>query len=82
MGTHNLCLEQKYEKYQILFYLKTFKCGKKKFLVVKFSIYLNRRVFVMSSQDDLRRCWSLKSYCRFCHALANLLCLSSPHSQL
>ena len=33
--------EQKYEKYQN-FYLKIFI-----FLVVKFSIYLNRRVFVM-----------------------------------
>ena len=39
--THNLCFEQKYEKYQS-FYLKTFS-----FSVVKFSIYLNRRVFVM-----------------------------------
>ena len=35
-STHNLCFEQKYEKYQN-FYV----------LVVKFSIYLNRRVFVM-----------------------------------
>ena len=34
--------EQKYEKYQN-FYLKIFT-----FLVVKFSIYLNRRVFVMN----------------------------------
>ena len=41
MSTHNLCFEQKYEKYQN-FYLKTFS-----FLVVKFSIYLNRRVFIM-----------------------------------
>ena len=40
-NTHNLCFEQKYEKYQN-FYLKIFI-----FLVVKFSIYLNRRVFVM-----------------------------------
>ena len=43
MNTHNLCFEQNYEKY------------KKKlsesfpFLVVKFSIYLNRRVFVMKT---------------------------------
>ena len=40
MSTHNLCFEQKYEKYQS-FYLKT------QFLVVKFSIYLNRHIFVM-----------------------------------
>ena len=40
---HNLCFEQKYEKYQN-FYLKIFI-----FLVVKISIYFNRRVFVMLS---------------------------------
>ena len=39
MSTNNLCFEQKYENYQN-FYLKTFS-----FLVVKFSIYLNRCVF-------------------------------------
>ena len=44
MSTHNLCFEQLYEKYQN-FYLKNFK-----FLEVKFSIYLNRRVFVMHWQ--------------------------------
>ena len=41
MSTHNLCFEQKYEKDQN-FYLKIFS-----FSVVKFSVYLNRRVFVM-----------------------------------
>ena len=35
-STHNLCFEQKYEIYQKLLVL-----------VVKFSIYLHRRVFVM-----------------------------------
>ena len=40
-STHNLCFEQKDEKYQNLS-LKTFR-----FSVVTFSIYLNRRVFVM-----------------------------------
>ena len=40
-STHSLCSEQKYKKYQN-FYLKTFS-----FLVLKFSIYLNRRAFVM-----------------------------------
>ena len=40
-STHNLCFEQKYEKYQI-FLSENFP-----FLVVKFSIYLNRCVFVM-----------------------------------
>ena len=41
-GTHNLCFEQKCERYQN-FDLKIFIF----FLVVKFSVYLNRRVFVM-----------------------------------
>ena len=41
MSTHYLCFEQKYEKY-LNFYLKL-----SFFLVVKFSIYLNTRVFVM-----------------------------------
>ena len=42
MSTHNLCFEQKYEKYQ------NFVSENFSFLVVKFSIYLNRRVFVMA----------------------------------
>ena len=46
MSTHNLCFEQKYEKYQN-FLFENFQ-----FLVVKFSIFLNRCVFVMSSKDD------------------------------
>ena len=41
MNTHNLCFEQKYEKYQS--FLSEFF----QFLEVTFSIYLNRRVFVM-----------------------------------
>ena len=47
MSTQNLCFEQKYEKYQIFFYLKNFI-----FLVVKFSIYLNRHVFVMPTHSS------------------------------
>ena len=47
-STHNLCVEQKCEKYQI-FLSENFQV-----LVVKFSIYLNRCVFVM---DETRlRC--------------------------
>ena len=41
MSTHNLCFEQKYEKYQ------SFLSENFQFLKVKFSIYLNRHVFVM-----------------------------------
>ena len=41
MSTHNLCFEQKFEKYQ-RFLSEIFQ-----FSEVKFSIYLNRRVFVM-----------------------------------
>ena len=43
MHIHNLCFEQKYEKCQ------NFLFEKFPFLVVKFSIYLNRHVFVMCS---------------------------------
>ena len=42
MNTHNLCFEQKLEKYQY-FLSENFQ-----FLEVKFSIYLNRCVFVIS----------------------------------
>ena len=41
MSIHNLCFEQKYEKYQNVL-SENFH-----FLVVKFSVYLNRLVFVM-----------------------------------
>ena len=41
MSTHNLCFEQKYEKYQ------NFSSEIFHFLMVKFSVYFNRRVFVM-----------------------------------
>ena len=43
MSTHNLWFEQKYEKYQNVL-SENFH-----FLVVKFSVYLNRHVFVMTS---------------------------------
>ena len=42
-STHNLCFEQKYEKYQ------KFSSENFHFLVVKFSVYLNRHVFVMAT---------------------------------
>ena len=41
MSTHNLCFEQKYGKY------RSFLSENFQFLEMKFSIYLNRRVFVM-----------------------------------
>ena len=41
MSTHNLCFEQKCEKYQ------NFLSENFQFLEVKLSIYLNRHVFVM-----------------------------------
>ena len=40
-STHNLCFEQNPEKYQ------NFLSENFHFLVVKFSVYLNRHVFVM-----------------------------------
>ena len=50
-SNHNPCFEQKYEKYQ------SFSSENFQFLEVKFSICLNRRVFVMvlaQSGQDLR----------------------------
>ena len=45
-STHNLCFELKYDNYQNFFLSETFI-----FLVVKFSVYLNRHVFVMHFPD-------------------------------
>ena len=41
MSTQNLCFDQKYEN------ISEFLLEKFQFLVVKFAVYLNRRVFVM-----------------------------------
>ena len=46
MSTHNLCFEQKYEKDQ-RFLSENFQ-----FFGVKFSIYLNRPVFVMDRKNQ------------------------------
>ena len=46
MSTCNLCFEQKYEKFQN-FLSKNFS-----FLVVKFSVYLNRHVFIMTCKNS------------------------------
>ena len=52
-NTHTLCLEQKYEKYQSLLYivflllLFCFLSENFQILKVKFSINLNRHIFVM-----------------------------------
>ena len=48
-STHNLCFEQEYEKVSEIL-SENFP-----FLVVKFSIYLNRRVFVMNLYHSLGR---------------------------
>ena len=47
MSTHNLCFEQKYEKYL------SFLSENVLFLEVQFSIYLNRHVFVMGKYFPL-----------------------------
>ena len=48
-STHNLCFEQKYEKYQN-FYVNIFS-----YLEVKFSTYLNRCVFVMVTNEPANK---------------------------
>ena len=45
-STHSLCFEQKYEKY-LNFLSKHFH-----FLVIKFSVYLIRHVFVMQETES------------------------------
>ena len=52
-STHNLCVEQKYENYQSFFLSDYFFFS---FLEVKFSIYLNRRVFIMFENSFLTLC--------------------------
>ena len=44
-STHNLCFEQKHEKYQ------NFLSENFHFLVIKFAVFLNRRVFVMECKN-------------------------------
>ena len=53
MSTHNLCFQQKYEQYQS-FLSKNFK-----FLEVKFSVYLNRRVFRNGCAPALVKHWPI-----------------------
>ena len=57
MSTHNLCFEQKYEKYQ------SYLSENFQFLEVKFSIYLNRLVFVMRSLHFVFA-WKKTKQCR------------------
>ena len=54
--TQSLCSEQKYEKYQ------NFLSENFPYLVVKFSIYLNRHVFLMRKQTNFDRVVSLEMY--------------------
>ena len=49
MSTHNLCFAQKYEKYQ-RFLFENFQ-----FLEVKFSIHLNKHVFILFSDDAVQK---------------------------
>ena len=67
MSTNNLCFEQKYEIYQIFFPEKF------QFLGVKFSIYLNRHVFVMLTLKTPRKPASenVICLCRQLNILAN-----------
>ena len=60
--THNLCFEQKFEekkkKKMLEFLSENFQ-----FLLVKFSIYLNRRVFVMRQYQLRRRQRCFRTFC-------------------
>ena len=60
-STHNLCFEQKYEKCQSFFFLsENFQ-----FFKVKFSIYLDRRVFVMTGYYRIYE-WRAKAQMILC----------------
>ena len=81
MSTHNLCFEQKYEKNIRIILSENFH-----FFVVKFSVYLNRHVFVMAGhtvgrqgskassgrQDDLTLRWAYMQSCRKCCSPAQI----------
>ena len=58
-STHNLCFGQNYEKYQ------NFLSENFPFLFVKFSIYLNRRVFVMMHTCAVRFLFLLSTWRHF-----------------
>ena len=60
LSGHNLCFEQKYDNYQ------SFLSENFKFLEVKFSIYLNRCVFVMDTEV----------YCPFDITWKDFVCLA------
>ena len=64
MSTHNLCFEQKYEKYQNFFLSDNFH-----FWVLKFSVYLNRHVFVMGT----KHLWTVKEF-SMCNSVRALTC--------
>ena len=53
MSTHNLCFEQKYEEYE------NFLSENFHFLVVKFSVYLNRRFCNEAMFCDCGSFWTL-----------------------
>ena len=75
MSTHNLCLSRKMKKSEFL--SENFQ-----FLEVKFSICLNRRVFIMDclgTQADLGPCWAHMSESTFSHAVLCKVLLYVTH---
>ena len=73
MSTHNLCFEQKYEKYRS-FYLNFFE-----FLEMKSFVYLNRHVIVM----QMRLLWCVSSlFARGWFYMWSLICYYVCFSQL
>ena len=54
MNTNILCLVQKYKTY------RSFSSENIQFLEVKFSIYLNRHVFVMPRKNKNKSCTMMK----------------------
>ena len=69
--THSLCFEQKYEKYQ------NFLSENFKFWVIKYSVYLNRHVFVMNKKNVYLIAPIIESYDKV-QFLALQLCIHLP----
>ena len=62
-STHNQCFRAEIRN------ISKFLSENFQFLVVKFSIYLNRHVFVMRA--DLSLCWAHMPFCWFCYEVAH-----------
>ena len=82
MSTHNLCFDQNYEK------ISKFLSENFQFLLVKFSVYLNRHVFAMMAMQQCVAKMSLLILCDVFRAASNKAlskvdhCMAARHSKM